>query len=253
MAEFNKLKILSILVVLFIPLIGLAKDAIGWHWYNEINIEDKKPKASVAASNQKVQPATLQMQVLRKMVREAKDKAILYPTEDNMHSYLILQNFVMEQAMKFTQIWKKTLLKHPDLDYSVAHPTQNNAQHIMREQVHKKETAAIQVLGQKYGILFFYRGNEQMDQELAPTIISFCQENHISLIPITVDGQKLTSFTTSQINNNHAEKLGIKHFPALVLVDPKSQEAVPLHYGFISDSDLRRRFLQIATNFKEEI
>ena len=233
------------------PLIVLAKGAIGWHWYNEMS-QDNKPKTAKPAE-QKHCPAALQMQALRKMVREAKDQAILYPTEDNMRSYLILQNFIMQQAMQFTQIWKKTLLKHPDLDYSVAHPMQNNAQHIMHEQVRKKEDAAIQALGQKYGILFFYRGNEQMDQELAPTIISFCQENHISLLPITVDGQKLALFTTSQINNNQAEKLGIKHFPALVLVDPKSQEAIPLHYGFISDSDLRRRFLQIATNFKEEI
>lgn len=241
------------LTILVISKPAWAKDAVGWHWYNEIYHEDKKDEKNKGAiqKNKKESSATLQMALLRKAVREAKARAILYPTVENMRSYLILQNFVTNQAGLFTQIWKKTLLEYPELDYSVLHPTQNNAQHVLYAETSRREAEAIKAFGEKYGLLFFYRGNNPLDQELASTIESFGKDNNISLIPVSVDGKNLEVFATSHADNGQAEKLGIKYFPALVLVDPKNQKVQPLNYGFISDSELRRRFLQIATNFRD--
>lgn len=237
-----------------------AKEAIGWHWYNEIypeNKEDKKDEKNRSNERNKKESkeksAMLQMALLRQTVREAKARAILYPTEENMRSYLILQNFVMGQANMFTHIWEKTLLDYPELDYSVLHPTQNNAQHVIYAEIRKKELEAISAFSKKYGLLFFYRGNNPLDQELAPTIESFSKDNNISLIPVSIDGKNLEVFATSHADGGQAEKLGIKYFPALILVDPKNQKVKPLNYGFISDSDLRRRFLQVATDFQEGV
>lgn len=246
---------LIVLFILFIPVSGLAKDAVGWHWYNEIYFKDKKDEKESGKykRDKKEDSAVMQIAVLRQVVEEAKAKAILYPTVENMKAYLILQNLVMEKAMLFTRAWKQTLLEHPKLDYSILHPTQNNAQHVLYAQMRVKEDEAIKAFGQKYGLLFFYRGDSPMDQELAPTIESFSKENNISLIPVSVDGNNLAVFATSQSDSGQAEKLGIKHFPALILVDPKNQKVQPLNYGFISGSDLRRRFLQIATNFHDGV
>lgn len=241
---------MATLLTLCISAPAIANDAIGWHWYNEIYPEDKHETAD---KTKKEKSASLQMQILRQAVREAKAKAILYPTEENMRMYLILQNLVMEKASVFTHVWKKTLLDYPELDYSIAQPTQNNAQHILYSEARKKEAAAIKYFSQKYGMLFFYRGNDPMDKELAPTIEAFSRENNLSLIPVSMDGKKLEVFKINHTNLGQAEKLGIKYFPAFILVDPKSQKTVALNYGFISDSELRRRFLQVATNFQEGV
>ena len=194
-----------------------------------------------------------QMALLRQALQEAKAKAILYPTVENMRSYLILQNFVTNQASLFTQVWKRTLLEYPDLDYSILHPIQNSAQHVMYAETSKKEDEAIQSFAKQYGLFFFYRGNNSLDQALAPIIESFSRGNHISLIPVSMDGKTLAVFGSNQIDRGQAEKLGIKYFPALILVNPKNQKIQPLNYGFISDADLRRRFLQIATNFQDGV
>lgn len=236
---------------LVISMPALAKEAVGWHWYNEIYPEDKKDEKD--NKNKKENTAMIQMAILRQTVREAKAKAILYPTESNMRTYLILQNFVMGKANMFTHAWKKTLLDYPELDYSILHPTQNSAQHVLYAEAYKKENKAIKSFSEKYGLFFFYRGNNSLDQALASTIGDFCKENNISLMPISMDGKNIEVFATSQINRGHAERLGIKHFPALVLVDPKNQKVQPLNYGFISGSELRRRFLQVATNFQEGV
>lgn len=81
----------------------------------------------------------------------------------------------------------------------------------------------------------------------------FSKEHNVALLPVTVDGKISTAFAASHTDNGQAEKLGIKYFPALILVDPKNQKVQPLHYGFIAGSELRRRFLQIATNFQEGV
>ena len=244
---------------------ALAKEAVGWHWYNEIYPDNKKDEKGKKENNKadnknkinkKEDSAMNQIILLRETVQEAKAKAILYPTEENMKTYLILQNFVMNQANLFAHMWKKTQLVYPELDYSVLHPVQNSAQHVMYAEIHKKEDEAIKTFSKRYGLLFFYRGNDMLDQELAPTIESFSRDNNISLIPVSIDGKKLevfANFAMSQIDNGQAGKLGVRYFPALILVDPKNQKVRPLNYGFISDSDLRRRFLQVASDFQEGV
>ncbi|CAL7962383.1 conjugal transfer pilus assembly protein TraF [Gammaproteobacteria bacterium] len=231
-----------------------TKKAIGWHWYNEIY-----PEKGMDKKNKKEISAVIQMNALRQAVREAKDRAILYPTEENMRSYLILQNFVVDKAAFFTQIWKRTLLEYPELDYSILHPTQNSAQHIIYAETRRKEDEAIRDFGKTYGMFFFYRGDNPLDQALAPIVESFSRENRISLVPISMDGKILEIFATgqngkvSQVDYGQAKKLGIRYFPALILVDPKNQKIVPINYGFISDAELRRRFLQVASNFRDGV
>ena len=215
--------------------------------------KEQKDRNEKTENIQNEKSAMAQMSILRQAVREAKAKAILYPTVENMKSYLILQNFVTNQAGLFTKVWKKTLLEYPELDYSILHPTQNSAQHIIYAENSRKEKEAIRAFGEKYGLFFFYRGNNKLDQALAPIIYGFSKENNIFLIPISVDGRLINIFESNHINNGQAEKLGIKYFPALILVDPKNQKILPINYGFISDSELHRRFLQVATEFKEGV
>lgn len=248
-----------------IPEPILAKEAVGWHWYNEtypenkknVKNEDKSNKGNhKSGENNGENSAMNQISLLRQAVQEAKAKAILYPTEENMRGYLILQNLVMNQANLFAHMWKKAQLDYPELDYSVLHPVQNSAQHVMYAEIHKKEDEVIKTFSKRYGLLFFYRGNGMLDLELAPTIESFSKDNNISLIPVSIDGKKLevfANFAMSQIDNGQAGKLGVRYFPALILVDPKNQKVRPLNYGFISDSDLRRRFLQVASDFQEGV
>ena len=242
------------------PAHANSKKAVGWHWYNEIYVEKKEDKKRTIPdqlnNKSKITTAIEEMELLRQAVQEAKARAVLYPTIENMRSYLVLQNYVIGKASLFTQTWKRTLLAYPDLDYAVLHPTQTAAQHVLSSEVYKKESEAIRFFSKTYGLFFFYRGNNPLDQALAPTIEEFSRQYGISLIPITMDGSKLEIFATNEKNETdrgQAEKLGIKYFPALVLVDPKNQKVVPLNYGFTSGTDLRRRFLQVITGFQEGV
>ena len=41
-------------------------------------------------------------------------------------------------------------------------------------------------------------------------------------------------------------------FPALMLVEPGSEQYQPLAWGFMTQDDLARRFLDVATDFKAQ-
>lgn len=222
--------------------------AIGWHWYNEMT---PIKEHIVKPNSKKTKTAVEKISQLQTIVRESKAKAILYPTEENVRDYMILQNLVAHKAALFSNVWQKVLLDFPELNYAILHPTENNAQHIIYEQEKDLEISAISAYRENYGMFFFYRGNNRLDQELAPTIFSFSQDNKIALMPISMDGKIISVFKGSAMNNGQAEKLGIKYFPALILVDPKHHIVQPLNYGFISYGELRRRFLQVATQFEE--
>jgi len=262
------------------------KKAIGWHWYNELpfvkekkerderqmkneqkeqeeqekqekrekqekqeNVANKEEESSLASTT-----AVIEIKKLRGLVEEAKAKAILVPTEVNVRDYISLQNYVAAKATVFSQVWQKVLLDYPDLDLRVVSPTQSAIQSVVYEERRKREIEAIKYFRERYGLLFFYRGNNPLDSELAMVVNTFVQENNISFIPISVDGKALDMFATSgKINSGQAEKLGVRHFPALILVDPGGKKVRPLNYGFISSTELRERFLHLATDFKEGV
>ena len=60
------------------------------------------------------------------------------------------------------------------------------------------------------------------------------------MMPIKVEDQ----------GKEKARELGITHFPALVLVNPKSGQYQAISYGFKSASELSERLLKINNGWK---
>lgn len=54
----------------------------------------------------------------------------------------------------------------------------------------------------------------------------------------------------SRTDQGQAQRLSVKYFPAMMLVDPKQGSVRPLSYGFISQDDLAKQFLNVSEDFK---
>ncbi|VCY00739.1 hypothetical protein BANRA_05559 [Klebsiella pneumoniae] len=85
--------------------------------------------------------------------------------------------------------------------------------------------------------MFFYRGREAIDGQLVQVIKNFRETYGLSVIPVSVDGVINPMLPDSRTDQGQAEQLGVKFFPAMMLVNPKV--AKPLSYGFISQDDRR--------------
>jgi len=223
---------------------------VGWHWYNEPQPEeDEEPPESEQIPLSSLSP-TLQKKVMQKLTEEALDTAIMQPSPQNALRYMAYQRFWLEQSGKFERSVKKGLLLDPALDYNLEHSHYNSTVPLQLSQLQNKEKAAIQSLSAEYGVFFFYRGQDPLDNQLATVVRDFAQSHNIALIPVSVDGVRSEALPDTRPDTGQVAKMGITHFPALFLVDPKSEHYQPLAYGFMTQDALARRFLDVATDFK---
>ena len=223
-------------------------DSVGWHWYNEPQ-DDEEPLPDVPQPVPALSPSEQKAQ-LQQVTKEALDTAILYPTPQNFKRYMTLQNFWTEKAGEFSQSAKQAMLMYPELDYNLKFSHYNGTVPVQLQADQQKQKAAIAQLTADHGLFFFYRGKEPRDSLLASVVKTFCDDNGLSLIAITVDGAISPALPQSRRDTGQAQRMGIHYFPALFLVNPRDESYQPVAYGFITPDDLSKQFLNVATGFK---
>ncbi|HCM8914052.1 TPA: conjugal transfer protein TraF, partial [Salmonella enterica subsp. enterica serovar Paratyphi B] len=154
------------------PLVAYGKDA-GWQWYNE---PAKSPAPETAEKAAPVRQETDIMQklaTLQAATKRALYEAILYPGTENFVKYFRLQNYWTQQAGLFTMSAKKAMLAHPELDYNLQYSHYNGTVRNQLAADQAEQRKAISQLAERYGIMFFYRGQDPIDGQLAQVINGF--------------------------------------------------------------------------------
>ncbi len=220
--------------------------AVGWHWYDDPKEEAKKPNAPINTQKS----ATQQVDTIRKDIKSALDTAILNPTPENVERYIKLQNQLNQRADHLSTVWQQVLLTHPELDYSLAHPTNQVGIQVYQEEESKKKDAAINLFKQQYGLFFFYKSTCPYCKRFAPVLLSFVGRYGIPLIPITLDGISLPEFPHSKNDTGQAQQFHVSMTPALFAVNPYTQKAFPVAYGLTSETELRDNIYKIMTQYQ---
>ncbi|HAF2461390.1 TPA: type-F conjugative transfer system pilin assembly protein TraF [Salmonella enterica] len=231
------------------PLVVYGKDA-GWQWYNE---PAKSPAQETTEKSAQVRQETDIMQklaTLQAATKRALYEAILYPGTENFVRYFRLQNYWTQQAGLFTMSAKKAMLAHPELDYNLQYSHYNGTVRNQLAADQAEQRSAISQLAERYGIMFFYRGQDPIDGQLAQVINGFRATYGLSVIPVSVDGVINPMLPDTRPDRGQAQRLGVKYFPAMMLVDPKQGSVRPLSYGFITQDDLAKQFLNVSEDFK---
>lgn len=234
-----------------------ASPFTGWNWYNEPKNKPRPPKperpqetpAPVVPDLSRMS-AVEQAKLLRGYTMEALNRAILYPTAENTATYLRWQKFWTDRGSMFSQSFAAAQLQHPDLDYNLEYPHYNSMAPYVQTRDQQQRQSAITGLAQEYGLFYFYRGSDPIDVQMAGVVADFARLNHLSLIPVTIDGQIAPSVPESRQDTGQTKAMGVAAFPALFLVSPKSRDYRALAYGFMTQDDLAKRFLNVATGFK---
>lgn len=227
-----------------------GSEAQGWIWYNESVAPDEvrqpsnPPSAVISPEN-----ATELKEVLQAATKKALDKAIMFPSVENFRRYKLLQDFWAEKSSQFAQSSKEALLKFPELDYNLRYSHYNGTASTRQTIQRQREKDAIKKLSVDNGLFYFYRGKEPVDVLMGVVVRSFVREYGINLIYISVDGKIAPELLGSRPDNGQAKTMHITHFPALFLVNPRTEAYQPLAYGFHSQEDLASQFLLVATDF----
>ncbi|ATI65993.1 type-F conjugative transfer system pilin assembly protein TraF [Edwardsiella tarda] len=236
---------------LIMPVVSLAQDA-GWQWYNEPVKQQDEDKPKPPSEPKITQDANIMDKLARLQAgtKEALYNAILYPSVPHFVRYFQLQNYWTQQAGLFSMSAKKAMLEHPELDYNLKYSHYNGTVKNQLAADYAQQREAIEKLSQHYGVMVFYRGKEPIDGQLAQVIKNFRETYHLSVIPVTVDGVVSPLLPDTRQDQGQAARLGVRYFPAMMLVDPRAGTVKPLSYGFISQDDLAKQFLNVSTDFK---
>jgi conjugal transfer pilus assembly protein TraF len=248
-------KYLLIILCLFYSATAIARDyysqhETGWYWFDE---PTKKTSVQPPVDQSKVNDPTESVNSIRKTIKRSLDQAIIDPTPENVEKYIALQNQMSERANKFSNTWQKVLLNHPELNYSITHPTNNVALQVYHENESKEKISALTQFSQRSGLFFFYRSTCQYCQRFAPILKHFAEVHHIVVVPITMDGVSLPEFPDSRQDSGQAAKFQVSVEPSLYAVDPKTHKAFPVAFGLTSETELLDNIYKIMTNFQEGI
>ncbi len=165
---------------------------------------------------------------LQTATKRALYEAILYPGVDNFVKYFRLQNYWTQQAGLFTMSARKAMLAHPELDYNLQYSHYNGTVRNQLAADQAQQRQAIAKLAEHYGIMFFYRGQDPIDGQLA-------QQYGFSVFPYTLDGQGDTAFPEAlpvppDVMQTFFPNIPVAT-PTTFLVNVNTLEALPLLQG----------------------
>lgn len=242
--------IMASLLIAALIISGTSNAApAGFLWYNLAKPEAKPKKKG---TDFKRLSYTDKDAVLRFYTMEALHKVRFTKKMADERVFLALQDYWLREATAHGRLNQKTLLYYPQYDYSVTHPTStigSQLQDSMRERNHQ---SIIEGLSKTHGLLFFYRAKNPYDQRQIPIVQDFCRTHALSLIPISVDGAISSDIPDTRHDSGQAARLGVRYFPALLLVNPKTQKTFPLAFGLTTQDVLKTRLVAVANNFKGE-
>ena len=225
----------------------------GWHWYQDPywikptkgskEALEKSGRKSMSMSNMN---PTVQMEAIQSALKNALNKAVLHPTEKNVQYYIEVQNLVNENGSHFSDVWQTVLLKHPELNYSVDHPTNQLGKQVYLDLQNKDQAQAIADLSKHYGLFFFFRSSCPYCHKFAPIVQDFANRYGLSVVPVSLDGGGLPEFPNPRIDNGASTTFHVSVAPALFLVDPDTRKVLPISYGLITENEISSRIYEIS-------
>jgi len=223
----------------------LNGDQKGWFWYEKPPVTAKpskpKPSTTITPPNLPFPPKT--MEEARQSIKVLKERAIMNPTEHNLVSYIRLQNWITGRSQLFADVWQDTLRHHPELDYSIAHPTNAQALIVQNEVNRKQHAASIKKLGEDWGLFFIFRSDCPYCHKEAPMLKQFSEQYGMSIVPISQDGKGIPPYFPYPEIDKVSKRFGVQTVPALFLVHPQSHSVIPISFGLISEDALINRII----------
>ncbi len=100
-------------------------------------------------------------------------------------------------------------------------------------------------LAKQQGFFFFYTSSCPHCQHFAPVLKRFSKRHGFKVVAISVDGGFLPDFPDAVMNDHHDKVFHVTVYPALFLVNPRSELAALVNEGNINEAELTARVLKI--------
>lgn len=238
--------------VVFAKHVYLNEHETGWYWHNEPKepIKKRVQKQAVTPSVNRAADPDKTWKLIGKRVQQARAKAILNPTPQNIAEARRMQRLVVAQANLFSEKWMLDLLLNPDQDESLVNPSNSAARDLYNTQSNLEKEQAIALLRQNSGLIYFYQAGEPYSERMAEVIRDFSMSYQLPLVPVAMTARISPLFPNSRMDSGEASQMGVKHIPAVFALNPLSHQPMPIAYGVLSHSELKEHILLAIKTFQ---
>lgn len=216
----------------------------GWQWYDN-NQEIEPFLLDDKTINQSQESYIEKLKQFQEIYKEAHAKSIITRNTDDVAYAMYLRKVMLQYSQEYGEAFEEALIKYPSLSSTIVHPKQTYALKIAEKIEKKNIIDAIKIYAKNYGFFYFYEGKNEYSQAMADTLGSFCKENNISLIGISLDGIQSKAISKHIQENGQIEQWGIKSIPALVLYNDKERNIEIFSYEFMAINQIEKRFLKL--------
>ena len=179
--------------------------------------------------------------------------AVMHPTAENIASYLEVNAFVTEKSAQFAAAWRDALIRHPQWDWTSAHPTVNAASTALLRDDEERTARAAALLGRDRGLILFADAGK-LSELMLPIAERFAALYGIELVVARVGaGPRFAAddplVVKPDVGLHHVAAGGLTQFPALVMIhrdDPDIAHARLIATGVTDVAELARRAVRLA-------
>jgi conjugal transfer pilus assembly protein TraF len=214
-----------------------------FHWYCDRSFDESlepppaKPNKEITEGEQAVED----LKKLRETVEQKRALAILKPTPENLKSYIVAQEALMDRASVFSDVWRRVIWANPDLNYQLRNPSNNAAIQVRDSDRARKETQTLSAIAKEWGLFFIFRSDCPYCHRLAPTLKYLSEQFGLTVFPVSLDGGGLPDFPQPARDNGMSAALGVSVVPMVVLGNIKDRRLIPLGSGVLSAQDIVER------------
>jgi conjugal transfer pilus assembly protein TraF len=236
------------------------ENKLGWKFYCDdepIKEQPLKKPEQEKERNQK-QSYRDELKELQDKVEEVKAKAVLYPTTTNLKEYMILNLALLNQAEKFSSIWKQVLWATPALDVTQqkgARPLSSVGAEVFEEQLESMQKKMLATLNDRYGIFFIYSSTCPYCQKYSQILTNMKKQYNLQIKGVSIDNNYLPNWEQdSFMNTGQLEQLGVDYstVPVTILYDNTNNSIIPVGYGLMAEDELVNRIYVLLTKKEEE-
>ena len=216
---------------------------LGWRFYCDEEPKEEVEEQEIEGQSNK-QTYMEKLDNVHKIVEEAKAKAVLEPTEENVKNYMYIQQKVLNQASYFSDMWRRIVWITPELDYSQKKPISNIGRNVYEEDKNNKMLDNLKNINKRYGIFFVYSSKCIFCQKYAQILYEFKNIYNLEIKGISIDGNFLPLWeNNSFINQGQLEQLDVnyKTVPITILYDNLTNSAIVVGYGLMTHDELMSR------------
>ena len=236
------------------PRSSLDQDAapsLGWHFYcdpaEEDSGEDAPPAPRAEPSSRPTTPME-RIEEMRRVLEEARARAILDPSTENVAAYLHLQQETLQRAASFSDAFRRTVWASPDLDYTLKRPVGALAKRLWSDERRVERASVLKRLGERYGLIYLGHAKCPACKVFGPLLRAFALRHKLDVLAVSMTGEPLEGWPEAVPDQGRAARLGlsVKAYPAVALYDTRTRKALPVAFGVVAEDQLAERIFALT-------